>query len=396
MASNSGKATDSAGNVQVDFVWGNMPRQPNDVRTLNTDTNVAQDGTGKRLLKGKDNHDTVYSGYAGYPSFSTGGKDSNNQYQGDAGKNGIALAGVTATTTATQATVGSYNIVVASAAGITVGQGAVSVGYIPVGAFVTAISGTTVTLSQSITAAMSSTSLTFGTDGTWAYTPYLVVPSVLGGNGTSADLGSVTTTATQATVGATNIVVASATGIAVGQQVSSLGYIATGAVVLAVNGTTISISQPVIAAMSATAVAFGNLILSAFGAQDGIRDNGYTSTITVGTAVTNTALAVSAIARTAGTTSVTVTTATNTYAAGQAFQILGANATTEFQNNFYIATAVTTTSVTFTTTATTAVALSALTGVTIKGVTGSVATQSVAAGAASIDGTAGITIALWA
>jgi hypothetical protein len=333
MPSNSGKALDSAGNIQVDFVWGNMARQPNDVRTLSTDTNVAQDGTGKRLLKGKDNHDTIYSGYAGYPLFSNGTKDINNQYQGDVGKNGIALGTVAATTTATQATVGSYNVVVASAAGIAVGQGVASTGYIPAGTFVTSVSGTTISISAPTLAALSTTAITFGTDGAWVYTPYLVVPNVLGANGTATD---VTSTGT------------------------------------------------------------GLVAYLAYGAQDGLRDNGYTSTITVGTAVTNTALAVSAIARTAGTNTVTVTTATNTYAAGQAFQILGANATTEFVNNFYIATAVTTTSVTFTTTATTAVALSALSGVTIKGVTGTVATQSVAAGAASIDGTAGITIALWA
>jgi hypothetical protein len=333
MASNSGKATDSAGNIQVDFVWGNMARQPNDVRTLNTDTNVAQDGTSKRLLKGKDSHDDIYSGYSGYPLFSAGSKDTNNQYQGDAGKNSISLSKVTATTTATQASVGSYTVVVASAAGIAVGQGVVSTGYIPVGAVVTSVSGTTIGISLPTTAAMSSTSITFGVDGTWVFTPYLVVPNVLGLNGTATDIVSTGT-------------------------------------------------------LAAT--------YSAYAAQDGLRDNGYTSTITVGTAVTNTALAVSAIARTAGTNTVTVTTASNTYAVGQAFQILGANATTEFVNNLYIATAVTSTSVTFVTTATTAVALSALSGVTIKGVTGTVSTQSVAAGAASIDGTAGITIALWA
>jgi hypothetical protein len=334
MPSNSGKALDSAGNIQVDFVWGNFPRQPNDVRTLSTDTNVAQDGTSKRLLKGKDNHDTVYSGYAGYPSFSTGVKDINNQYQGDAGKNTISLGTVAATTTATQASVGSYTVVVASAAGIAVGQGVASTGYIPTGAFVTSVSGTTIGISLPTIAAMSTTAITFGTDGTWTYTPNIVVPQALGLNGTATDITSTGT---------------------------------------------------------------GAVTLGAYGAQDGLRDNGYTSTITVGTAVTNTALAVSAIARTAGTNTVTVTTATHTYAAGQAVQILGANATTEFVNNFYtIASVPNNTSITFTTTATTAVALSALTGVTIKGVTGSVATQSVAANANGIDGTAGITIALWA
>jgi hypothetical protein len=333
MASNSGKPLDSAGNNQIDFAWGNFPMQPNDVRTLNTDTNVAQDGTSKRLLKGKDGHDIAYSGWGGYPAFSTGSKDINNQYQGDPGKSTVGISGTTVSTTATQATIGSYSVVVASAAGISAGQGVASTGYIPAGAFVTSVSGTTVNISLPTTAAMSTTAIAFGADGAWTFTPNIVVPSVLGANGTATDITSTGT---------------------------------------------------------------GAVTYSAYGAQDGLRDNGYTATITVGTAVTNTALAVSAIARTAGTTSVTVTTATNTYAAGQAFQILGANATTEFQNNFYIATAVTTTSVTFTTTATTAVALSSLSGVTIKGVTGTVSTQSVAAGAAAIDGTAGITIALWA
>jgi hypothetical protein len=334
MASNSGKAVDSAGNIQVDFVWGNMARQPNDLRTLNTDTNVAQDGTSKRLLKGKDNHDTIYSGYAGYPLFSAGVKDIANQYQGDAGKNGIALGNVAATTTATQATVGSYSIVVASAAGIAVGQAVVSTGYIPVGAYVSSVSGTTIGISLPTTAAMSTTALTFGPEGFWNYTPYLVVPSVLGGNGTATDITS------------------TGTGLAT---------------------------------------------YSAYGAQDGLRDNGYTATITVGSAVTQSPLAVSAIARTLGSNTVTLTVATHTYVVGQSIQILGANSTTEFQNNFYTITgSADNTHVSFTTTATTAVALSALSSVTVKGVTGTVATQSVAAGAAGIDGTAGITIALWA
>jgi len=31
---NDGHLLDSAGNVVVDFVWGNMPLQPNDVRPV--------------------------------------------------------------------------------------------------------------------------------------------------------------------------------------------------------------------------------------------------------------------------------------------------------------------------------------------------------------------------
>ena len=36
----NGNSTDSAGNVRVDFVWGNNPMQPNDVRTEEAAVNV--------------------------------------------------------------------------------------------------------------------------------------------------------------------------------------------------------------------------------------------------------------------------------------------------------------------------------------------------------------------
>ena len=36
----NGNATDSAGNVKVDFVWGNQPMHPNDVRTEEAAVNV--------------------------------------------------------------------------------------------------------------------------------------------------------------------------------------------------------------------------------------------------------------------------------------------------------------------------------------------------------------------
>ena len=63
------------------------------------------------------------------------------------------------------------------------------------------------------------------------------------------------TTATQAVVGSTTIVVASATGITVGMAVEGAG-IQAGTLVSGVSGTTITISLATIAAMSATAVQF--------------------------------------------------------------------------------------------------------------------------------------------
>ena len=71
-----------------------------------------------------------------------------------------------------------------------------------------------------------------------------------------------TTTGTQATVGANTIVVASATGILVGQLAVGAG-IQPGTTVTAINGTTITLSLPITAALSTTAVNFINSIQNA-------------------------------------------------------------------------------------------------------------------------------------
>ena len=57
---NNGHLLDSAGNVAVDFVWGNFPLQPNDVRP---DT-----ATG-RLDYALDNHVIAETGWNGYPLY---------------------------------------------------------------------------------------------------------------------------------------------------------------------------------------------------------------------------------------------------------------------------------------------------------------------------------------
>lgn len=48
--------TDSAGHPQVDFVWGNMPMQPNDERDTNLDPAL-------------DNHVIAATGWSNYPSY---------------------------------------------------------------------------------------------------------------------------------------------------------------------------------------------------------------------------------------------------------------------------------------------------------------------------------------
>ena len=57
---NNGNLLDSAGNIVVDFVWGNLPLQPNDARP---DT-----ATG-RLDFALDNHVIAQSGWNGYPLY---------------------------------------------------------------------------------------------------------------------------------------------------------------------------------------------------------------------------------------------------------------------------------------------------------------------------------------
>ena len=65
---NNGNLLDSAGEVAIDFVWGNFPIQPNDARP-NT--------TAGRLDPALDNHIIALSGWNGFPQYSpnTPGED---------------------------------------------------------------------------------------------------------------------------------------------------------------------------------------------------------------------------------------------------------------------------------------------------------------------------------
>jgi len=65
---NNGNLLDDAGEVAIDFVWGNFPIQPNDARP-NT--------TAERLDPALDNHIIALSGWNGFPQYSpnTAGED---------------------------------------------------------------------------------------------------------------------------------------------------------------------------------------------------------------------------------------------------------------------------------------------------------------------------------
>ena len=66
---NVGNSTDSAGNVRVDFVWGNYPMQPNDERT---------DGTAVAVVAANASQNYNWNGYSNYPSARLTAATSNN------------------------------------------------------------------------------------------------------------------------------------------------------------------------------------------------------------------------------------------------------------------------------------------------------------------------------
>ena len=88
---NNGNLLDTAGNVFVDFAWGNFPMQPNDERTTSADYTTApstavvaanaSENNGwsgytvypsSRLNPTLSNHNVAEAAYAGFPAFASG------------------------------------------------------------------------------------------------------------------------------------------------------------------------------------------------------------------------------------------------------------------------------------------------------------------------------------
>ena len=93
---NEGNLLDSSGNVFVDYVWGNFPAQPNDVRlaspsqtvTVGGSQNVSWTNYGTinsgYLDYTKDSHAIIEAGWAGFPAFTAAtGKYNITQVTGD-------------------------------------------------------------------------------------------------------------------------------------------------------------------------------------------------------------------------------------------------------------------------------------------------------------------------
>jgi hypothetical protein len=127
---------------------------------------------------------------------------------------------------------------------------------------------------------------------------------------------------------------------------------------------------------------------------DALRDAGYeTGNITTATAATNAAGVVTAAARTAGSTTITISDNSHGFVAGNKVTISGVDSTVN--GTYTVVSAPTISIFTVTGTATTALALEAITG-SVVAVAGTIKAQSTAANAATIASTATITVTPWA
>jgi len=127
---------------------------------------------------------------------------------------------------------------------------------------------------------------------------------------------------------------------------------------------------------------------------DALRDAGYeTANITTATAATNAAGVVTAAARTAGSTTITITDSSHGFVAGNKVTISGVDSTVN--GTYTVVSAPTVNTFTVTGTATTVLALTELTGAVVA-VAGTIKAQSTAANAATIASNATITVTPWA
>ena len=310
---NNGNATDSAGNLRVDFVWGSRPPLPNDERADGTPTATVAYGaaqnaqwttTGKidsaRLNAALGNHSDIEAEWAGFPGY----------IEAD----------------------GNYKVTAASGNGTTVTY--TSLNHLAPGDVIN-VTGLT-------SSAYNLSAVTVATANKLQFT---VTNSANAGEITGQWYGKAeSTTARTAADGA------------------GLGFI----VVPSVIGET-------------TALAL-----------DELKDAGYeAANITTATAATNAAKAVTAIARTAGSTTVTVTSTAHGFTAGQ--KVVLGNSGEAAANGTYTVLTASANSFTASGTVTTVLALTGLTATAV-GLAGTIKTQSVAAGTGSVLSTATITI----
>lgn len=214
----NGNLLDSAGNVAVDFVWGNFPLQPNDVR---------EENGGSLLVATLDNHKIAYEGWNGYPLYSRPG------LAGLEGDGYIVVPSVIGQTTAN-----ATDILEDAGMVVTVGSAATNAAKSITRVNVTATTAANVYTTSASTAYPVGTQVTIGSGtgiptavvGTWTVTGATSTYITIAGTGwTVADSGSITPAASLTGVAGTvktQSVAAGADSIAVGAAITVVAYAA--------------------------------------------------------------------------------------------------------------------------------------------------------------------------
>jgi hypothetical protein len=404
----NGNATDSAGNVKVDFVWGNYPMQPNDVRTEEAAGNFGG-STGSDEFAYQSAVVTAASGNGTTVTYTSANAFNVGQ---TVTITGLATSALNLSNVRIASLVGTEGArtgftVTNAASGTDSAQTAVAkvvIGEIPgVGADVS-WAATTKVAGARLDAALDNHA---NAEAEWnnypSFTPgagnYKVTAAT--GNGTTVTytaqnnllVGDVVNI-TGLTAGAYNL-----SGATVASADALKFTVTNAANAGEITGQWYGKVESTTALTAADGAGIGYIVVpSVLGettavALDELKDAGYeTANITTASAAANAAGVVTAAARTAGSGVTTITDSSHGFITGNKVTLSSVDATV---NGTYTVTRLTDNTFTVTTTATTVLALTGLTGAVVA-VAGTIKTQSVAAGTASVASTATITITPWA
>ena len=218
MATNeNGNLVDDAGNVAVDFVWGNLPMQPNDDR---------EENGGELLSPVLDNHSIAYENWSGYPLYTPNSA-------GAEGAGYIVVRSVIGQTTAN-----ATDILEDAGLVVTVGSAATNAAKSITRINVTATTSAAVYTSSASTAYPVGAKVTIGSGtgiptalvGTWTVTAAESTFITIAGTGwTVADTGAITPAASLTGVAGTvktQSLAAGANEVEVGDAITIVAYAA--------------------------------------------------------------------------------------------------------------------------------------------------------------------------
>ena len=405
----NGNSTDSAGNVRVDFVWGNHPMHPNDVRTEEAAVNVGGT-TGSNELAYQTAVVTAASASAGVVTYTAANAFNVGQT--------VTITGLS--TSAFNLT----NVLIASLVGT---EGART------GFTVTnAATGSAVTGATAVAKVVIGSTPGVGADYAWAATtavtgarlnPALdnhVIAEAEWNNYPSFTPGAGNYKVTAATGNGTTVTYTSQNELSAGDVVNITGltasaYNLSAATVATANALSFTVTNAANAGEitgqwygkveSTTALTAADgagidyiVVPSVLGdttavALDKLKDAGYeTSNITTASAAANAVSTITAVSRTGTTATLTSSGAGAKYPVGTKITVASLVAPDDVLNGTYTVTAVATNSVSYTTTTSGALSTGSLTVAGLSGVAGTIKTQSTAAGASSVATTATITV----